>query len=355
MLNDTYEHRPKLFANKVFGDYELLKRAPQEQLLTDPSVSSTVHVQENGITHQQTTYGGSYNVKKFLQEHDALINGTTLEYEKKDPAEIEHQNIVLKSSADNIALRNYKNGVTSSIDFQSACNEAQVNESNKKVLDSKEFPRMAGPIPPEPYEPIYCATNACEMGDGYSKRYYPRVYDSPHVPPPGARYEPLKTDLQAMTQYEAKALKEFQINQEYIKNMHTETLRKSMPNEVSHVDRSKDYAARRVLDHTAVQFKEQMPLSNYQSNYSSYVVKPVEANPVNKFYKDANYTETVQMKINNSQTPMNILQLQDRWTKSKANKIHNIKYKSSMPDLRCNIMTGKKRIQNTPNREQYVA
>lgn len=32
MPNDAYEHRPKLFANKVFSDYELLKRAPLEQV-----------------------------------------------------------------------------------------------------------------------------------------------------------------------------------------------------------------------------------------------------------------------------------------------------------------------------------
>ena len=32
MPNDSYEHRPKLFAHKVFGDYELLKRSPLEQV-----------------------------------------------------------------------------------------------------------------------------------------------------------------------------------------------------------------------------------------------------------------------------------------------------------------------------------
>ncbi len=261
----------------------------------------------------------------------------------------------MKSSADNIALRNYKNGVTSSVDLNSASSEVQTNETNAKSLESKEFPRMAGPIPPEPYEPIYCSTNACEMGDGYSKRYYSRVYDSPHIAPSGARYEPLKTDLQAMGQYEAKALKDFQANQEYIKNMQAETLKKSAPNEVSHVDRSKEYAARRVTDHTAVQFKEQQALSTYRANYAPYVVKPVEACPLNNFYKDAAYAETVQMKVNSSQTPMSIIELQDRWTKSKANKMHNIKYKSSMPDLRCNIAKGKRRLPNAPNCEQYVA
>lgn len=30
--NDTYEHRPKLFAHKVFGDFEKLKRNPYEQV-----------------------------------------------------------------------------------------------------------------------------------------------------------------------------------------------------------------------------------------------------------------------------------------------------------------------------------
>lgn len=130
----------------------------------------------------------------------------------------------------------------------------------------------------------------------------------------------------------------------------------SLPNEVSHVDRSKDKTARRVTDHTAVQFKEQQqPLSTYRANFASYVNKLQEPCPVNDFYKDAEYTETVPMKLANSQTPKSLIVHQDSWNKSQANKMHNIKYKSSMPDLRCNITKGKRRIPTAPNCEQFVA
>lgn len=98
------------------------------QVLTDPTISSSNTVQENGVTHQQTTYGGSYNCKKFLQEHDANVNKTTLEYTAKDPAELQHQNIVLKSNADNLALKNYKNGTTPGVDQHLARNEVNLNE-----------------------------------------------------------------------------------------------------------------------------------------------------------------------------------------------------------------------------------
>lgn len=93
-------------------------------------------------------------------------------------------------------------------------------------MENTQFPRMAGPMPPEPYEAIYCAEHAGEMGDGYSKRYYSRVYDSPHIGPQGPRYEPLRVDLQAMKKYEANANKDFQANQEYIKSLQNDKMRK---------------------------------------------------------------------------------------------------------------------------------
>jgi hypothetical protein len=61
-------------------------------------------MQENGLTHQQTTYGGSYNTKKFLQEYDPIVNKTTLEFVPKDSNELEHQNLVLRSEMANLVL-----------------------------------------------------------------------------------------------------------------------------------------------------------------------------------------------------------------------------------------------------------
>lgn len=354
--NDSYEHRPKLFAHKVFSDYELLKRAPLEQVLTDPSVLSSSAVQENGTVHKQTTYGGDYNTKKFLQEYDPTISKTTLEYIPKDQAELDYQNIVLKSNVDNYALKNYKNGVTPNVDLHTARAEIRINEAKNKEIEATQFPRMAGPIPPEPYEDIYCAEHAGEMGDGYAKRYYSRVYDSPHSDPKGPRYEPLKADLQSMAQYEAKANRDAQANQEYIDKLQSDIMKNSVSKEVSHIDRSKEKVPRRVTDHTAVQFREQQqPLSTYRSNLSNYVRKNFENNPSNKFYKPDEYTETKEQKILNPNTAKGVLSLQDRWSKSLANKSYNRNYLSSMPDLRCNITKGKRRIPTAPNCEQFVA
>lgn len=356
MPNDSYEHRPKLFAHKVFSDYDLLKRAPLEQVLTDPSVLSSNTLQENGITHKQTTFGGDYNTKKFLQEHDPTISKTTLEYIPKDQAELDHQNIVLKSNVDNLALKNHKNGTTPNVDLHTARAEIRVNEARQKEIEATQYPRTVGPIPPEPYEQIYCAEHAGEMGDGYAKRYYSRVYDSPHVGPKGPRYEPLTADLQAMAQYEAKANRDAQANQEYVDKLQSDIMKNSLPNEVSHVDRSKEKVARRVTDHTAVQFKEQQqPLSTYRANFSNYVRKNFENCPPSDFYHPEEYTETTQQKLVNSNTPKGVLALQDRWSKSLANQVYNTNYQSSMPDLRCNITRGKRRIPNAPNKEQFVA
>lgn len=356
MPNDAYEHRPKLFANKVFNDYELLKRAPLEQVLTDPSIMSTDLVQENGITHQQSTYGGSYNTKRFLQEHDPSINKTCLEFTPKDQVELNHQNIVLKSKADDVALKNYQAGATSTYDLHTARNDIRINDGKVKDAEESQYPRTVGPIPPEPYEQIYCAENACEMGDGYSKRYYSRVYDSPHVPAQAPRYEGLRTDIQAMGAYEAKANKDMQENQEYLNKLQSDLLKNTASKEVSHVDRSKEKVARRVSDKTAVAFiEQQQPLSNYRANFSPYLKTMQESCPPNSFYKSADYTETIQMKLQNSDTPKGIISLSDKWSKSLANQMHNYKYQSSMPDLRMNITAGKRRIPTAPNAEQWVA
>lgn len=356
--NDAYEHRPKLFAHKVFSDYELLKRGPLEQTLTDPSNLSSINLQENGQTHQQSTYGGSYNTKKFLQEYDPTISKTTLEYIAKDPSELQHQNIVLRSNVDILALKNLKNkdGTSSNLDLHTARNEIKNNEEKIREIESTQYPRTVGPIPPEPYEGIYCAEHAGEMGDGYAKRYYSRVYDSPHIGQKNPRFEALKTDLEAMANYEIKANNDMENNQLYLKKFQEDILRKSLSNETSHIDRSKEKIARRMTDHTSVQFKEQQqPLSTYRANLSDYRYKKTEKCPPNNFYKSADYTETVQMKNKNQGTPKNIISLQDRWSKSLANKLHGSKYQSSMPDLRMNICKGKKRLPYAPNAEQYVA
>ena len=61
------QQRPILFADKVLNDYSTIKRTPLENILLNPNASANPTVQENVFTQQQTTYGESYNTKKFLQ------------------------------------------------------------------------------------------------------------------------------------------------------------------------------------------------------------------------------------------------------------------------------------------------
>lgn len=350
MPNDSYENRPKLFAHKVFSDYELLKRNPLEQSLTEPNLSASLNVQENGQILQQTTYGGSYNTKKFQQEHEPSPSRTSSEllYRPLESGELEYQNIAIKSATDHVALQNYKNGLSNNLDFHAARDLVDANDKKQKEFEKYQYPRLAGPMPPEPYETIYCADKISEMSDGNSKRFYTRVYDSPNSVP-NVRYEPLRADLQAMSQYEAKAIRDQQINQEHIKKLEQNVIRRANGNEISFTDRSNETAARRVNEPIVVQQIERAEAkSTYMANYTPYTNEQSVTCPPNEYYKPVEYRE---IQIDSSQLPKNIIELRDKWSKSLANKSYLDMYQSSCPDLRKNISTGKRRIMEAP---QYV-
>ena len=312
MPDDTYEHRPKLLAHKVFDDYENKKRVPLENVLVDPLALTTDKLQENGFILKQSTYGDSYNTKKFLQENETLKKAGELVFQQIDQSELEKQNVTLKSYND--------------------------QPSNDSKLE--QYPRLSGPIPPEPYERIYCNEEIGEMTDGYSKRYYSRIYDSPNVKP-HAKYEPLRSDLNAIAQYEAKSAKEQEEYKEYLNSMRNDVIQKSIGNEITYTN--PDKAARRITDPTAKQVIEQVPISTYRSNYSPYKVESTVACPPNEFYKNIDYTE-----MSPEDKPNNIIELQDQWTKSLAHKRYHSAYPLQGADLRENITEGKKIIYTAP-------
>lgn len=347
MPNDTYENRPKLFAHKVFSDYELLKRNPLEQVLTDPNVSASLNVQENGQILQQSTYGGSYNTKKFLQEHEQSPFKASCEllYRPLESGELEYQNITLKSATDNVALANYKNGLTNNLDLNTARDQVDLNEKKLKEFERYQYPRMSGPLPPEPYEYLYCNNEISEMSDGNSKRIYSRVYDSPNKEV-NSRYEPLKSDLEAMSQYEAKAIRDHNTNLEHLKKLELNVVRRANGNEISFTDKSHEKTARRLNEPIIVeQIENAEPMSTYKANYSAYTNEPTVKCSPNDFYKPIEYKET------HDSLPKNIIELRDKWSKTSANKKYLDMYKSSCPDLRANITTGKKRVIEAP---QYI-
>ncbi|CAF0732237.1 unnamed protein product [Brachionus calyciflorus] len=349
IINDNHEHRPKLFADKAYTDYQNIKRAPLENILKNPNLSAEPVLQENGLIQQQTTYGQSYSTKKYLQENSLVLSGNShmnLEYAKLNQAELDHQNITLKSRADNIALKEYQMGNTNvPRDMMKA---DQIIDKLDAESKETEYPRYAGPIPPEPYEPLYCNTQITEMSDGNSKRDYLRVYDSPYVKPTN-KYEPLKTDLEAMKNYEQKALNEMVKRDEFNRIVHEKAMSDSKVR-ITHIDKSQDLTARRALDKITELRQEQAPVSNYQISHSNYYFDTQKPCPPNEYYKNIHYTQdpSVDARLSSVSLPKDLVHLQDSWSKTLAQKNYHEANPGGLADLRENIHTGKKIIYDAP-------
>ncbi|RNA40418.1 hypothetical protein BpHYR1_013636 [Brachionus plicatilis] len=342
----NYEHRPKLFADKTFNDFSTLSREPLENVLKNPNLSADPVLQDNGLIQQQSTYGQSYSTKKFLQENPlAGTNHSNLHYVKLDQAELDHQNIALKSRADHIALNEYRLGNSGPDDLNKA---NQIVDKLDAESKETEYPRLVGPKPPAPYEPLYCTTEITEMSDGNSKRDYQRVYDSPFVNQT-KRYEPLKTDLEAMKNYEARAMNEMAKREEYDRNLVNKSMN-DLQVRITHVDKSQEQTARRALDKITEIRRDQNPVSIYQSSYAPYSFDTQKPCPPNEFYKDIKYSQDTSNseRISNDSVPRNLINLQDSWSKSLAHKKYHSGHPGGLADLRENIHTGKKIIYEAP-------
>jgi hypothetical protein len=306
--------RPKLFGDKALGDFKNLKRAPLENTLLNPHLSAQPVVQENGLILQQTVYGDSYNTKKYLQENELVSQQATRQpiYEKIDESKLKEQNVVLKSR------------------------ETRGDEETADV----GFPRQCGPIPPEPYEPLYCNYDISEMSDGYFKRAYPRVYNSPNVTFP-ARYVPLKSDLDAMRQFEEKQMTNYVQREAYLRDLHQKQMEKARKNEITHL--KGEMTARRELDKENKMAQEQTPQTTYSASYTNYRFDDLKKCPPNEFYKDLAYSSSCSSSEPNNNKPADLIALQDGWSRTSANRQFHSAYQTRTADLRDNIRTGKKK------------
>ena len=344
------EREPKLFADKVFNDFKNLKREPLERKLTAPDLSSSHVVQENGIIQKQSTYGQSYNTKKYLQENELAGFKRTAEplYKPMDQADITYQDITLKSAADQVALNDYKLGLTSESNNLTRAHEIVSQKMDEmKEHEKLLYPRLVGPIPPAPYEEIYCNKEISEMSDGYSKRFYQRVYESPHHLQKNARYALLESDVEAMEKYEAKLYENLKQNEKHLNDINEKILRESQNKQITHTDTKTD-RARRSLDSMSNKLREQHNISTYSNSYLPYEYKPQQDCPPNEFFNNVSYADPIIKRLNNEQLPNNLISLQDKWSKSLANKLYNSTYSQKCPDLRENIHTGKKLIKDSP-------
>lgn len=342
---ENYEHRPKLFSDKVFNDFKILSRAPLENILKNPNHSAEPVLQENGLIQQQSTYGQSYNTKKFLQENPLVgTNHSNLHYVKLDQAELDHQDITLKSRADYIALNEYRLGNSGPGDLNNA---NKIIEKLDTENNEKKYPRYVGTAPP--YEPLYCTTQITEMSDGYSKRDYQRVYDSPYVNPPTINYEPLKSDLDAMKKYQTKVFSEMAKQVEDEKNLIEKHTSDSCVR-ITHIDKSQEQTSRKPLDKITEIRRDQNPVSVYQASYTPFSFDIQKPCPPNQFYKDISYSQApnADARISNESVPTDLVNLQDTWSKSLAHKNYHLAHPGGLADLRENIHSGKKIIYEAP-------
>ena len=320
--NDTYEHRPKLFAHKVFMDFHDKKRAALEQGLLNPTGLANPLLQEDGFILKQTEYGGNYNTKKFLQENEFSTQRLTDPiYQQIDKAELDYQNVALKSKVEEVALNDYKAGINPNPnDLYGAQDKVDAIDKYNKTVRQSEYPRYSGPLK-EPYEKIYSSNDIIEHGNGYQNRFESRVYDSPFTQSK-SNYEPLHSDLKMLAEMEQKKRSD-----ELDNKTNNETGNRAP---ISIKDRSRATVSRRVTE----VLKEKYPISIHEKDYSQYSYRSEEPCPKNDFYKNIEYTTELFSYDQPHQSRLTTLQ--DNWTKTGAQKKFLSEYKIDTADLREN-------------------
>lgn len=335
---DSYEHRPKLFADKVFNDHKNNREALEANLL-DPRISAQPVRQENGFILKQSVYGDTFNTKKYLQENEFSTQRLTEPlYVSKDAAELDYQDIALKSKADELALNDYKAGITDNPkDVFRAQFVIDEVERYEKSLRNNQYPRLSGPLN-DPYEPIYNTTEICETSDGFKNRETLRVYDSPYSSAKPT-YEALHVDLKTLAEIEQK------------KKEHEARVAQELANEKQNSDQNdatiKDYSRDRVARRHNDPIRSQFPISVYQNNYSKIEFVHEEKCAPNDYYERIHYTD-MKEPVYKKPHASRFIELRDKWSKTSAQQKFLNHYSTPTVDLRQNIKTGKKQILASP-------
>jgi hypothetical protein len=337
------EKEPKFFADKVFSNFKKINRDPLEQQLSVPNNLCSQKVQENGLVLKQSTYGKSYNTKKYLQENKYVELKRTGEpiYKPLTESELEYQDIALKSNNDLLSLNDNKNGLSSSQNHLIKFQDRSTHKIEKN--DKPYYPRMVGPIPHPPYEAIYCNKEVSEMSDGFFNRFYNRVYDSPYLKNLEHQYVALETDLNAMENYADKVNAERKQNEQLLNKLNEQTLKDEGKILITNSDLKTD-RSRRTLDSMSIKLRDQHKISTYSSTYLPYEFKKQETCPQNEIFNEVAYADSVEK----NDLPYNLTSLQDKWNKTLAMKRFKSAYTTKCPDLRENVQSGKKLIKDSP-------
>ncbi|CAF0785570.1 unnamed protein product [Didymodactylos carnosus] len=208
--------KPKLFQDKVFRDYRMMRNHLTDKLHA-PIDAGCVDAltQEKNFIHRQSTYAQAYNTRKYLQENVLSANARAepsrlistsnqdlnrVRYDSAFPlsdAELKYQDTALPhpsqrpttsydcSQSQRHVPDNFQvsHPLSRSATFSHFMPSHQLNENyrmprNRELIQNEAT--IVGPLlPPAPYEELYSSNHINEQTDGYSKRSVPRVYDSP--------------------------------------------------------------------------------------------------------------------------------------------------------------------------------
>ncbi len=131
-------------------------RVPQEANTVDPRVQEGL----KPFIQRESVYGQSYNTRKFLQENTLSPQART------DPTRL----ISTKHNSNLERVRNFNSYPTKSVQNQ------RIDNHDEKVNENI----IVGPfLPPSPYNELYSSKHITEHTNGYSRRSTDRVYESP--------------------------------------------------------------------------------------------------------------------------------------------------------------------------------
>ncbi|CAM4914355.1 unnamed protein product [Rotaria socialis] len=163
--------KPNLFQYKTFQDYQQMRsrllnkcRVPQDA----NTVNTRIQEGNPPFIQRESTYGDSYNTRKFLQENilssDARSDPTSLMSTRYNT------NIERARS-----MNSYPMKATRSLSLDT--NDHNNNNNNNK---EKSNDITVGPLlHPSPYDELYATNHITEHTNGYSRRSENRIYDSP--------------------------------------------------------------------------------------------------------------------------------------------------------------------------------
>ncbi|CAF3642039.1 unnamed protein product [Rotaria sp. Silwood1] len=318
--------KPKLFQYKTFHDYQTIRsrllnkfRVPQDA----STVNTRVQEGDKPFIQRESTYGQSYNTRKFLQEN------TLLHHARSDPT-------CLMSTQYNTNLERARS--MNSFPMKSAHNISFNNNDNNNNNNNKEKPNdiLIGPlIHPSPYDELYATKYITEHTNGYSRRSANRVYDSPFKS---------KDDMIVYKFFEKKqtpVAPYLQIPQQ-LPDSAKNILRLPGPEVVPRfIEPKLEPHSTYQHSYKDVSFHETiLPLPDTRSSFDPSILSMKD--------NDQRFGRTSDGRIKQ----WKLIDLQDRWTKTKAQRQYHIDHPESVPYVGEKTVQAKKEILIVDNIER---